>query len=358
MHRPPHRTAAIALLVIVSGLLSGADPRGQAPEPAVTDAARDEAAELQARIDAAYRSGSGLVDLAPGVHRIARSLRMRSGVTLRGVRPCTGRKSGTWLRWAGQGDGPMLDYEACQDCTMTGVGLDGGGTTVTAIRIRSVNQPSSWGLVFREFAIVEAGTGVAWGEGDFPEGQADHVVLEDFAIWNITGFGIVVDSWNSGDYSEIRRGQFNNCVKGHIDLRKSGFLTIASCAAGGASPSPFLSTHGQGCNLLVQNCQCEGQAYFLKAGGADDAGHITLQSCTINDPVRIEGITRVLGLGNFITAEVALDHPGAVWFGLEDRILAAMGGKVTGPGTFVNQRAKFATPEDGGAGRGERILGP
>jgi hypothetical protein len=250
----------------------------------------------------------------------------------------------------------MLDFDACQDCTFAGIGLDGAGAGVTAVRIRSRNAPSSWGLIFREFAVTEVEDGFRWGDPAFPEGQADHVLLEDFSVWNCSGYGIVVESWNSAAYSEIRRGQFLNCVKGHINLRKSGFLLIASCAAGGQNPSPFLATHGQSYNVLVQNCQSERQSHFLFIDGGDDRMHVQLQSCTINDPVVVKGIARVLGLGNYVSSVVDLAHPGAVWVAVEDRFWPEAGAKVVGAGRFINLRAPFAMPLDPGAGRGEVIL--
>ena len=324
--------------------------------PARSQPPADESAGLQARIDEAFRTGSCVVELAPRVYPVANTLRMRSGVTLRGVRPSPATKSGTWLRWAGDGPGPVLDFDACQDTTVVGLGLDGAGKKVTAVRLRSRNRPSSWGLIFREFAVTEVEDGFRWGDPEFPEGQADHVTLEDFSVWNCSGYGIVVDSWNSAAYSEIRRGQFFNCVKGHIDLRKSGFVTIASCAAGGQNPSPFLAVHGQSNNVLVQSCQSEKQSHFLYVDGADDRMHVQLQSCTINDPVEVKGIARVLGLGNYVTSTVDLAHRGAVWVGLEDRFGTGEGAKLKGVGRFVNQRAPFAGADDPGAGRGELLL--
>ena len=162
MPRPFRRTVA-AFTVVAGLLLALVGLRGRAVPASAREIRRDESAQLQARIDEAYRSGSCVVELSSHVYSIAQPLRMRSGVTLRGVRPSPARKSGTWLRWVGPGKGPMLDFDACQDCTFAGIGLDGAGAGVTAVRIRSRNAPSSWGLIFREFAITEVEDGFQVG---------------------------------------------------------------------------------------------------------------------------------------------------------------------------------------------------
>lgn len=300
----------------------------------------------------------------PGKCAINGPIVLQPGVRLYGVPPGyatdTADESGSWLVWLGGSSGVMVhagqetQQETFQRAMMDGIGLDGKSQSgLTLLSIRSNSPTSSLfntkNLTFRQCVFAKAGLGLQWGNNQTE--QADFIHFEQCS-WRNSG-PIIVNGANCGDGSVFDTCTFSNMANGivgdpYVDLVVSGFISFRSCSAGGDGLHryDFIRVQGAG-RFVLHQCQSEKLRYFLRHLGANDSKQVLLTSCVIDDDISLEGICRVMGVGNNIRSKIRIAHAGAKYFGSGDTLERNLGARVIDDsgGIYYNEKLKASASE-------------
>ena len=281
-----------------------ADPTGTA----------DATAAIQRAIDFAHANGIGTVRLN-GRFRTEATLAIPSGISLEGQGACYRYDNGnifegTWIRYRGPAASPAIRYGSVQTCRLSRLGIDCNEVSNTrAISIGSDNSPATKGLVFHDLLIFGAETAVQWGDSSkTPLEQCDEISFRDSAFHSCVN-GFVIDAANAADLSIIERIGFDQLRGVAFKMLTPGFMRISQCAAGlRLDTSSMFEISGGGPDpVIIEGCQSEGpKGKFLTYSATNDEGQIHLRGNVINQPIEVNGITRVLSVGNYINSSIKL----------------------------------------------------
>ena len=316
-----------------------ADPTGVA----------DASAAIQDAIDDAFANGIGTVRLS-GLFRIDSTLTLPSGVSLQGSGAnyrfdMVNIFDGTWLQYRGTATNPAVRFGSVQSCGLSRLGIDCNEAAGTrAISIGSDNNPATKNLVFEGLQIFGAETGVQWGDSSVtPLEQCDEISFRDTQFHSCVD-GFVIDAANAADFSIIERISFSQLQGVAFKMLTPGFMRISQCAAGlllstskmfeisGSSPDP----------LIIEGCQSEGpDGKWLTYTAVNDQGTIILNGNVINQPVEIDGITRVISRGNFVNSTLTMT--GFVRWKSDDDVFNGVFGQPTyAQQVFVDVSVQFS----------------
>ena len=263
---------------------------------------------LQREIDRLADRG-GVLALPPGIFRMSRPLKLRSGVSLIGAgrhyeaTSSGNRFTGTWLR------NTTLECHSVQNCTLRNFGIDCGEKVETvAISIGSDNRPATKGLVFEQLSVFGAELGVRWGLGNrlTPLEQCDDISFRDCTFHSCRN-GFVLNATNGSDYSAVERITFDALRGVAFDLQNAGFMKIENCAAGTIGDAIMFRIRGSSPDpLRIIGCQNEPSGLFLDAEGPNDQRTIILQANVINLPIKARGILRFVSSANYLNSNIEL----------------------------------------------------
>jgi len=279
---------------------------------AVGDGVTDDAAAIQAAIDAAALVG-GTVLFPVGTYLANSPINLKFGVKLQG----SGRSyrfssgnifAGSWIKYRGTPESGALVLNSIQYCAVSDLGINCGEVAGSVgIFLRSNNNPSCKHHSFERLNIFGAELAVKWGNDNIDAAleQVDDIAFRDIVLNScINGFRL--SATNVSDYSEISQVSMGNLSGVGFDLIGPGFMTIKNCAAGALLPSTvvFKITGSSPDPLRIIGCQSEPNGKFMVANGPNDQGTIILEGNVINTPVEANNILRVMSSGNYINSTI------------------------------------------------------
>ncbi|MBA2480271.1 MAG: right-handed parallel beta-helix repeat-containing protein [Planctomycetes bacterium] len=183
---------------------------------ATPDDAEDDAYAIQEAIDAA--APGDIVYLPAGTYRLRHTVRMRTGVSLRGE-----SRTRTILRHDGQDAATMLSASSVRDLTISELTIDGASSAAgPAVFAYDSQRLSLHHLSIRDFADLETAIGIQFigdqGVRAFAHGVTDSVIsdnsIERMGVRSEWGAGIRV-SWGSSQ-NRIERNRIDGTGRGGI----------------------------------------------------------------------------------------------------------------------------------------------
>jgi hypothetical protein len=320
----------------------------------------DNTVAIQAALTAVPTAG-GVVDCS-GIHvsLISATLVPKSNTEIRGI-------YGGQVDYAGVQDngtcfqaastaftGPMINCTGVEFVTIDGINFYGSGTgagfapyTTTGIRYDSTavaipGTPAGHHFWCSRCSFNFLAEAIHIGTSIASDNQCDLGIIEKFHIINCN-YGIVIESANGFSTSRIANGVMTGVNKG-LWIKNAGFLVFESVAFGnpvGTLPA-FIEIDGSGHNVIdFRNIQAEtavGGALFIRVnttGGADTTHTLLFQSCTFNVPSDIQIQHRIIGIGNYHTAEFLLSGAGVTYTSIGDTFSGAGNINATGAGSQV-----------------------
>ena len=247
---------------------------------------------------------------------------------------------GAWWQWKGSGTGTVcMIGTTTQTTPVVGIlledfgisGATGGNSSgITAMSIVSApgGNGATGNIRGRGLSFAEVNDVLSIGSGG---NQADFLRFEHCQAFEHTGVGILIDSDNAADESLFSEWFFygaSGSTGVQIGSNGCGFVEFDNINVGGRVSSTdymFNIDQTNAASITIRNCEQEGCA-FMYVNGASDAVAISLHANTVNPAgsstlptIVIDGINRVVGMGNEIRGGIALSNPGAKYIGVMDR---------------------------------------
>lgn len=256
--------------------------------------------------------------------------------------PGSGGQFGTILRWTG-GTGTNVAVQLyatsadirgsrLRDIMIHGnFGVAPTANSVTGLLVAGSGGAGHYAVsncYFDRVVVAEFNTNIQWGtDGGAGDSQADSIQWVQCESWYANTYGMVIDSANAGDSSELVDMIFNGrSTMIGVKAQAYGFMKFLHCQ-GDNIDTLFNVVPGN--ELTIENCETESCNWFLDVSGASDDFPIHLVANTINNGVRCNAICRIVAIGNVLAGIAAngttmnglVLGAGARWIGTGNRYL-------------------------------------
>jgi hypothetical protein len=273
--------------------------------------------------------GGGRLHLPLGDYPTNRTWELISNLTVYGIAGKTGAigvASGTYLRWTGPVDTPILRAYNTRNLVMDGLHVYGAQTSgVIGLLIDSNNSPSSSGNAFKNLVVDYCGAPAY--PGGFPVdgcgiqigaslsgNQMDSTWLLNCQV-SFSRRGYWFRAGNSGQGAYIKGGNVAFCVKGFDLERTGGLLTIenvtGSICLSTLEECAWIYVRGTHGPIDINACQVEagfGFGLLVESGlinqGSGNA--ITLRNCVLNHKSEIRSDCTIYLDGGYSTSDFIL----------------------------------------------------
>jgi hypothetical protein len=322
------------------------------------DGSTNDTTAVQAAITAAVSTGAELY-FPVGVYLCGQlTITDAKGFTIRGPRSNYQSggvlDTGAVIQWNGglyTGTAEaLITMTDCQDVTWDGVALNGnqGGnasSTLIGVDVVSNNSPASYSLVFTHTLFSGFNQHMLWSSST---NQADRSKIDHCEFALHTSSAIYFNSPNAFDGGVIDNCKFfGENGANDIYVFAAGQFSITNCISGsaGGTPNAFVYVGTDfGSPIRIESCEDEDHTYFLYTNFAFDDAPITLVSNYVNGSISVNGVGRVVGVGNTLQGNVLMGA-GCRYQGYGDRFgdtEFSPSSQATGPGTFSNQELAHA----------------
>jgi hypothetical protein len=253
---------------------------------------------------------------------VSPALSVGSNLTLRGVQGAQsagGHRNpwdGSTLAYFGPANGILLSASSAHHLQVDGINLFGaGGSGVTGLWI-DATAGTNWATnacCYERMGFYDLTMGIQWGTSPVSDYQHDGTVVRQCyfrvlsSLWTSAGTpvanpiqagstGIKVYSGNAAAYSSIEDCIFQLLGVG-IDVPENGGLMAISRCTFGACTTVDMRI-GAAPQTVIQQCQGEGGTKFLEINVSLSGSTLTLLANRFDEPATINGICRVISIGN------------------------------------------------------------